>query len=123
MGKPGATGLRRIINATGYSMQGIRAAWLHESAFRQEAMLCLIMLPFAIWLGRTPIEYAILIGSLVIVIIVELLNSAIEAIVDRVGDQINELSGRSKDMGSAAVLFSLVNVAVCWGLIAWSRFS
>jgi diacylglycerol kinase (ATP) len=123
MGKPGATGVRRIINATGYSVKGIRAAWQHESAFRQESVLCLVMFPLAIWLGRTPLEYAILIGSLLLVIIVELLNSAIEAVVDRVGDQINELSGRSKDMGSAAVMFSLANVLLCWGMIAWARFS
>ena len=116
MAKPGATGLTRIINAFGYSLQGFSAAFKHESAFRQEVSLLLVMLPGAIWLGQTATEYALLIGSLLLVVIVELLNSAVEAVVDRVGDEHNELAGRAKDMGSAAVLLSLLNVFVVWGL-------
>jgi diacylglycerol kinase (ATP) len=123
MGKPGATGLTRIIHAFGYSMKGITAALRHESAFRQEALLFVIMVPAAFWLGRTIIEYAILIGCLFVVLIAELLNSAIEAIVDKVSHEHNELAGRAKDMGSAAVFFALANVIVIWALIAYARFA
>jgi len=123
MAKPGATGLTRIINAFGYSMQGFIAAFKHESAFRQEVSLLLVMLPAAIWLGNTPTEYALLIGSLLLVVIVELLNSAVEAVVDRVGNEHNELAGRAKDMGSAAVLVSLMNVSVIWGLYLYQFFT
>ncbi len=122
MGKPGATGLTRILKATGYSLKGLQAALRHESAFRQELALCLVLLPAAAWLGRTPVEWALLTGSLLLVLIVELLNSAVEAVVDRFGDELHELSGRAKDMGSAAVLVSLLNVVVIWVLIAWQRF-
>ncbi len=122
MGKPGATGIRRIINAFGYSLLGIRAALRHESAFRQEAAMFFIMLPVAWWLGRTYLDWALLIGSMFIVLIVELLNSAIEAVVDRFGNEHHELAGRAKDMGSAAVLVSLLNVSFIWALVAWHRF-
>ena len=116
MGKTGVTGLRRIINAFGYSMKGLRAAFKHESAFRQETALLVIMLPIAILLGQTIVDYSILIGSLLLVIIVELLNSAVEAVVDRVGDEHHKLAGRAKDIGSAAVFVSLVNVIVIWSM-------
>jgi len=122
MGKPGATGLTRILNAAGYSFKGLRAALRYESAFRQELALCVVLLPAADWLGTTPVEWALLVGSLLLVLIVELLNSAIEAVVDRFGDEMHELSGRAKDMGSAAVFVSLANVVAIWGLIAWQRF-
>ncbi len=122
MGKPGATGLTRILNATGYSLKGLQAALRHESAFRQELALCVVLIPAAIWLGRDAVEWSLLVGSLLLVLIVELLNSAVEAVVDRFGDERHELSGRAKDMGSAAVFVSLVNVVVIWGLIAWGRF-
>ena len=122
MGKTGATGLTRIMNAFGYSMKGIRAALVHESAFRQEAVLFVIMLPAAIWLGRDWLDYILLIGSLLLVLIVELLNSAVEAVVDRISDEHSELAGRAKDMGSAAVFISLVNVIFIWGMITYSRF-
>ena len=122
MPKPGATGLRRIINASGYSMLGIIAGLKYESAFRQEALLAIILLPLAIWVGQTAVEYILLIGSLLLVLIIELLNSAVEAVVDRVSDEMHELSGRAKDMGSAAVLFSLFNVALIWGLIIFQNF-
>ena len=122
MAKTGATGLTRIINAFGYSMKGIRAAIVHESAFRQEALLFVIMLPLAIWIGTDWLDYILLIGSLLLVLIVELLNSAIEAVVDRISDEFSELAGRAKDMGSAAVFIALANVVLVWGLIIYIRF-
>ena len=122
MGKPGATGLTRILNATGYSLKGLQAALRHESAFRQELALCVVLIPAAIWLGRDAVEWSLLVGSLLLVLIVELLNSAVEAVVDRIGNERHELAGRAKDLGSAAVFVSLVNVVVIWGLIAWGRF-
>ena len=122
MGKTGVTGLRRVWNAFFFSMAGFKAAWKHESAFRQEIVLGLIMLPLAFWLGENAVQYALLIGSLLIVLITELLNSAIEAVVDRVGDDPHTLSAQAKDMGSAAVLLSLVLVWVVWGAIGWQRF-
>ncbi|MCW8827963.1 MAG: diacylglycerol kinase [Gammaproteobacteria bacterium] len=120
--KPGATGLRRIINAGGYSLQGLRAALFNEAAFRQELFLCLLLTPLGLWLGQDGVERALLVGSLFLVLIVELLNSAVEALVDRVGSDYHELSGRAKDIGSAAVFIALLNVAVVWGLILYPRF-
>ena len=115
--KPGKTGISRIIDAAGYSWQGLSAAYQHEAAFRQELFLALIMVPLAIWLGENGLESAILIGSVFVVLIAEILNSAIEAVVDRFGHEHHELSGRAKDMGSAAVFLALTNVAITWGLI------
>jgi diacylglycerol kinase (ATP) len=120
MAKPGATGIKRIINATGYSIRGLTAAFKHESAFRQELALCAVLAPLAIYLGQSNIERSILIGSLFLVLIVELLNSAVEAIVDRVGPEHHELSGQAKDIGSAAVFVSLANVVVIWGIIIFT---
>ena len=117
MGKPGYTGLRRILHAARYSAQGLLASWRHESAFRQETALALVAIPFGLWLGQTAIARALLVAAILQVLIVELLNSAIEAVVDRVGDGEHELSGRSKDMGSAAVLLSLALAATVWGLV------
>jgi diacylglycerol kinase (ATP) len=122
MGKPGNTGLRRIVNATFFSFAGLRAAWRDESAFRQELLLCVVLIPTAVWLGRTAVERSLLIGACLIVLIVELLNTGIENVVDRVGHEPHKLSGQAKDLGSAAVFVSLVLVLVVWGLIAWSRF-
>lgn len=122
MGKTGATGLRRIINAFGYSVKGMRAAFEHESAFRQETALLIILLPLAILLGQSIVDYSILIGSLLLVLIVELLNSAVEAVVDRVSDEHHKLAGRAKDMGSAAVFISLVNVIVIWSMYGYQFF-
>ncbi|MGD8927305.1 MAG: diacylglycerol kinase [Thioalkalispiraceae bacterium] len=122
MPKPGATGIIRIIHAFKYSMQGIGAALRHESAFRQEALLFVVMVPAAIWLGRNWLDYILLIGCLFLVLIVELLNSAVEAVVDKVSEEYTELAGRAKDMGSAAVFIALVNVIFIWALIAYDRF-
>jgi diacylglycerol kinase (ATP) len=122
MGKPGNTGFRRIINATFFSMAGFRAAWRDEAAFRQELLLCVVLVPAGFWLGRTAVERSLLIGSCLIVLIVELLNTGIENVVDRVGSEQHRLSGQAKDLGSAAVFTSLVLTLVIWGLIAWERF-
>lgn len=122
MGKPGNTGVRRILRAAIYSAQGLAAAWRHEAAFRQELALTLVLLPAAIWLGRSALERTLLIAVCILVLIVELLNSAIEAAVDRHGEVQHELSGRAKDLGSAAVLFSLLLVVLVWSAVAWQRF-
>jgi len=120
--KPGNTGIRRILRATRFSAQGFAQAWQHEAAFRQELVLAIAMTPAAIWLGGSIVEQALLIGVLLLVLIVELFNSAIEAAIDRHGDEHHELSGRAKDMGSAAVFVSLVIVLLVWGAVAWERF-
>lgn len=122
MGKPGNTGIRRILRAFVFSTQGFGHAWKHEAAFRQEVLLTIVLIPAAIWLGQTIVERALLIGVCFIVLIVEFLNSAIEATVDRFGPEQHELAGRAKDMGSAAVLVSLTLVAFVWGAVAWQRF-
>ena len=115
--KPGKTGIARIIAAGGYSWQGLTAAYRHEAAFRQELLLCIVLLPLAIWLGETGLESALMIACLFIVLIAEIINSAIEAVVDRFGSEMHELSGRAKDMGSAAVFLALANVVIVWSLI------
>lgn len=120
--KPGRTGLSRIIWASHYSWLGIKSAWTNEAAFRQELLLMLLMLPAAFFLGQTAVERVLLIAPCFLVIIVELINSAIEAVVDRIGSEIHPLSGQAKDMGSAAVFFALLLVVMTWGLIAWQRF-
>lgn len=122
MGKPGNTGVRRIARATFYSIQGFAHAWRHEAAFRQEIALTVVLVPAAFWLGRSAIETSLLIASCLLVLVVELLNSAIEAVVDRFGDEIHVYSGRAKDLGSAAVFLSLVFLGVVWIGVAWSRF-
>jgi diacylglycerol kinase (ATP) len=123
MGKPGNTGLRRIVNATFFSFAGLRAAWRDEAAFRQELILCVVLVPAGLWLGRTPVERALLIGSCLLVLIVELLNTSIENVVDRVGQEPHRLSGQAKDLGSAAVFVSLLLTLVVWSLIGWARFA
>jgi len=122
MGNVDNTGIRRVIDAARFSMIGLRAAWKNEAAFRQECVLGVILIPLAFWLGRSAVERSLLIGSCLIVLITELLNSAIEAVVDRVGTERNELSGRAKDMASAAVFVSVCLVGVVWALIAFARF-
>ena len=122
MGKPGNTGIMRILRAAKYSAQGIAAAWRHEAAFRQEIALTIVMIPAGIWLGRTALERTMLIGVCILVLIIELLNSAVEAAIDRHGHEQHELSGRAKDLGSAAVLLGLILVVMVWGAVAWQRF-
>lgn len=122
MGKPGNTGIRRILRATVYSMQGFSHALRNEAAFRQELALTVVLTPVAIWLGRSIVETALLIAVLLFVLVVELLNSAVEAVVDRHGSEHHELSGAAKDLGSASVFVSLVIVVVVWGAVAWDRF-
>lgn len=117
MTKPGTTGLTRIIHATGYSWSGFKAAFKHEAAFRQELALCVVLAPLGFWLGDTGVQRALLIGCLLLVLIVELLNSAVEAVVDRIGAEHHELAGRAKDIGSTAVFVSLLNVVVIWVLV------
>ncbi|MGK2941863.1 MAG: diacylglycerol kinase [Immundisolibacter sp.] len=114
-------GLRRIWRAARYSAQGLRAAFRGEAAFRQELLIALVAAPLGLWLGRSAAERALLLGSLLLTLIVELLNSALEAAIDRIGLERHELSGRAKDMGSAAVFVALILTATVWLLIAAGR--
>ncbi len=111
------SGLRRILNALGYSLAGLAAAWRHEHAFRQEAWLALLLLPVALVLPASGTGKALMAGSVLLVLVVELLNSAIESVVDRVSLEHHPLARRAKDLGSAAVMLALVNVAVVWLLV------
>ncbi len=114
-------GPRRIFKAAIWSLKGLRAAWLHESSFRLEVVLLLLLGPLGLWLGQTPVEKVLLVGGLFMVLVVELLNSAIEAVIERYGPEYHELAGRAKDMGSAAVFITLGNVVLCWVLILGPR--
>ncbi len=116
------TGLTRIINAARYSWKGFRAAWINEAAFRQEGVAALAAIILACWLDVDAITRVLLIGSVLLVMIVEILNSAIEAVVDRIGTERHELSGRAKDMGSAAVLLSIVVALITWATLLWSHY-
>ena len=113
----GKTGLRRLINAFGYSVEGFKAAFTHEDAFRQEVFLALVLIPLAIYLGESSVEKALMIASVLLVLIVELLNSAIEAAVDHTSTDHHALAKRAKDIGSAAVFLALAIVAIVWGLM------
>ncbi|MGN7724348.1 diacylglycerol kinase [Luteimonas sp. 22616] len=113
----------RILKATVWSMQGLRAAWLHESSFRLEVYLFVVLAPLGAWLGGNGVERALLIGSMLLVLAVELLNSAIEAVIERYGAEHHELAGRAKDMGSAAVFVLMMNVLLCWGLVLAPRWT
>jgi diacylglycerol kinase (ATP) len=114
-------GFSRVWHATGYSLAGLRAGW-GETAFRQEALLAMVLLPCAFWLGKTWLEIAVLCATVVLVMIVELLNTAVEAAIDRIGPEWHDLSKRSKDMGSAAVLLSLLLCAGVWAAALYHRF-
>ena len=116
----GKTGLRRILNAARYSMDGLRAAYRHEDAFRQEIWLTLVAVPLALWLGEGAIERALMIGSVLLVIVVELINSGLEATVDRISLDQHHLAKRAKDIGSAAVFVALVNAAAVWALVLFA---
>lgn len=113
-------GLSRLWHALGYSLAGLRAGW-HETAFRQEAWAALVLVPLAVWLGQNWVETALLAGAVVLVMVVELLNTGIEAAIDRVGPEWHALSKRAKDMGSAAVLLSLLLCGAVWGAALWQR--
>jgi diacylglycerol kinase (ATP) len=113
----GKTGLQRILNAFHYSMAGLAAAWRHEQAFRQESWLALILVPTAFFMPASGLGKALMVGSVLLVLMVELLNSAIEAVVDRVSLDQHDLARRAKDIGSAAVFVSLVNVPAVWALV------
>ncbi|OAI18244.1 diacylglycerol kinase [Methylomonas lenta] len=117
MANQNAKGLKRLVNACFFSAAGFKATWQHEEAFRQEVMLFIVTTPLALWLGNSAIEKVLMIGSVVLVLLVELLNSAVEAVVDRVGFEHHELSGRAKDIGSAAVMLSLIWAAITWAWI------
>ena len=123
MGKTGATGLTRLSNATWYTLKGLRAAWLNEEAFRQEVLMVAVSLPLALWLAQTWVQFALLFATGLLVVIVELINSALEAVVDRISDERHELSGRAKDMGSAAVFVSLALMAVVWLAVLAERLT
>ncbi|MDL1989996.1 diacylglycerol kinase [Vibrio parahaemolyticus] len=121
-GKPGNTGLKRIVKATGYSIQGLKAAFKHEAAIRQELALLSIAVILAWLVDVDMVERILMIGVVVLVLIVELVNSAIEAVVDRIGIERHELSGRAKDIGSAAVMVALAFAAFTWLYILASRY-
>ena len=119
----GRTGLDRIVRAAGYSMDGLALAYRGESAFRQETWAAVLLLPAAFWLGRGWVEVALLAGSVLLVLIVELLNSGIEAAIDRVSYELHDLSKRAKDLASAAVMLSLLLCAGVWTAALWHRFA
>ena len=121
--KPGKTGLARLIAATGYSLKGLKASWQHETAFRQEVALIIVMFPASFFVAKTTIQWLLLISPLFLLLMVELLNSAVEAIVDRIGPEHHELSGRAKDIASAPVMLCLFLIAISWGAIAWTNFA
>jgi len=116
-------GVTRLVRAFGYSCQGFLACYRHEAAFRQEVLVSLIVVPLGLWLGADRVERALLVGSWLLVLIVELLNSAIEATVDRFGPEQHKLSGRAKDIASASVFASISLAAIVWGLILLPRLS
>ncbi|MBL1143028.1 MAG: diacylglycerol kinase [Proteobacteria bacterium] len=120
MAEDGKKGIKRLYHATIYSWQGFKAAYKSEEAFKQEVFLCIILIPLGLYLGQNGIERAILIGAALLIPIVELLNTGIEVLTDRVGTEHHKLSGRAKDIGSAAVLLSLINAAVVWILVLFN---
>jgi diacylglycerol kinase (ATP) len=122
MANQGPLGLQRIINAWGYSMDGFRACFKHEEALRQETYALIFLIPLGLWLGNSGVERALLIGSLLLVPLVELLNSAVEAVVDRFGGEHHKLSGRAKDIASAAVFLSITMAMITWLLVLSPRF-
>lgn len=113
----GSNHLVRLFKATAYSIQGLKTAFRYEQAFRLEIYISIVLIPLAIWLGETPVEICLLIGSWIMVMIIELLNSAVEAVVDRIGMEQHELSGRAKDIGSAAVMLSVLMAAGVWAAV------
>jgi len=122
MNKPGAGGLKRILNAASFSAKGFRSAWKNEAAFRQELVMCSVLIPLAFFLGKGAVQISLLIGPCLIILITELINSAIESVVDRIGSEYHVLSGRAKDTGSAAVFVAFVILVVTWGLILTENY-
>jgi diacylglycerol kinase (ATP) len=122
MSKPGNRGLRRVIAATVFSFKGFKAAWQQEEAFRTEILLAIVLVPTAFWLGHTTVERLLLLLSLVLVILAELANTAIESVVDRIGIEQHPLSGQAKDLGSSLVFVTNMTVLLVWGMIGWDRF-
>lgn len=120
--KPRHTGLTHLVHSTRYSWKGLKAAFRNETAFRQEVVIAAVLLPLAWWLADTSVTWLLLVGSLFLVLIVELLNSAVENVVDRIGTEHHELSGRAKDIGSAAVMLSLIMAGLTWGVLGWQKF-
>jgi diacylglycerol kinase (ATP) len=120
--KPGKKGVERLVDATSYSFKGIRSVWVNEAAFRQEVVASLVMLPLSFLVAQDAVQWLLLVLPLMLILVVELLNSAIESVVDRIGPERHDLSGRAKDMGSAAVLFCIVMIVLSWGTIAWNNF-
>ncbi len=114
-------GPKQIYKALIWSLNGLRASWRFEASFRLEVYLCIILFPLGLWLGRGGVEKALLCGSLLLVLSAELLNSAVEAVVDKASPEFHELAGRAKDMGSAAVFLLMLNVMFCWGVILWQH--
>jgi diacylglycerol kinase (ATP) len=115
--KPGKTGVVRIIHALGYALKGLQACWKHEAAFRQEVLGMVVLVPAAFYIGESGLEIAVLLATCALVLIVEILNSGIEAVVDRIGHEHHDLSGRAKDLGAAAVLLSITTLAITWALV------
>ncbi|WP_026376486.1 diacylglycerol kinase [Aestuariibacter salexigens] len=121
--KPNGSGLTRLVRATECSMKGIASAWRDEAAFRQECVLAVILIPVALWLGETPLEISLLISSLLLLLVVESLNSAVEAAIDRIGPEHHPLSAKAKDLGSAAVFFTMLIIAVLWIPFFWQKIT
>ncbi|MEE9342305.1 MAG: diacylglycerol kinase [Gammaproteobacteria bacterium] len=121
MPKPGKSGFARIIDATGYSFAGLKAAYQHEAAFRQELLFCAVLIPVGYWLGDSTAEKAILILVSLLLPMAELVNSAIEAVVDRISDEHHPLAGRAKDIGSAVVFVSILNIVIVWTVVLVGR--
>jgi len=122
MGKKRESVLRHIGHAFIWSATGIQSAWKNELAFRVESIIIIVLIPLGIWLGRSAAERALLIASCLLILIIELLNSALEAVVDRIGTEHHELSGRAKDMGSAAAFFAMLTAGIIWALLVYERF-
>jgi diacylglycerol kinase (ATP) len=122
MTKPGNRGLRRVIAATMFSFKGFKAAWQNEEAFRTEILLAIVLVPTAFWLGQSTVERLLLLLSLILVILAELANTAIESVVDRISSEQHPLSGQAKDLGSSLVFVTNMTVLLVWGMIGWDRF-
>lgn len=120
--KPGKKGITRLIDATVYSARGLHACFVNEAAFRQEVALTVVLIPLAFLVASSAVQWLLLVAPLFLLLIVELINSAVESVVDRIGPEHHELSGRAKDMGSASVLLCLLLIACCWGGVLWQNY-